>query len=239
MTKFLRFNQVLFPAFFSLLLFMLPLLLSAQEAPVSASFTPPDGWEEGDEIEMIIEYGSVDHELRNITEVGFEIEMPEGVTISSSSELAVTADNSWFAFDNFWTGSAEVANDGHSVTVSLARTNSTPASGYGEVARVKGLMVEIIEIMMKNGYQSSGEVLFQKSSAPFAISTTYDGASLSVAGAPEEASYTVVDMSGRVLAQHSGSTEIPLAVSGRQLLIVYARDNQGNAAHRIIQIDTN
>lgn len=239
MTKSLRFNQFLFPAFFTLLLFVFPLVLSAQEAPVSVSFTPPDGWEEGDEIEMIIDYGSVDHELRNLTEVSFEIEMPEGVTVDTESELTVTADNSWFAFDNFWTGSAEVTNDGYSVNVSLARTNSTPASGYGEVARVKGLMVEIIEIMMKNGYQSSGEVLFQKSSAPFAISATYDGASLAITGAPEGSSYKVVDLAGRIIAEQSRSNEIPLTLSGRQLLIVYATDEKGNAAHRIIQLEAN
>lgn len=236
MTKFLRFNQLLFPALFSLLLFMFPMVLSAQEAPVSVSFTPPDGWEEGDEIEMIIDYGSEDYELKNLTEVVFQIEMPEGTSIASSSELEVYAENSWFAFDNYWTGSAEAANDGSVVNISLVRTNGTPASGYGEVARVKGLVVEIAEIMMKNGYQSSGEVLFERSSTPFSISTTYNGSSLTVDGAPDGSMFTIVDFSGRVLAQQSNSNEIPLPLTTRQMVVLYVKDLRGNATHKLLQL---
>lgn len=236
MTKFLRFNQLLFPALFSLLLFMLPVVLSAQEAPVSVSFTPPDGWEEGDEVEMIIDYGSEDYELKNLIEVAFQIEMPEGTSISTSSDLEVYADNSWFAFDNNWTGSAEVANDGSVVNVSLVRTNGTPASGYGEVARVKGLVVEIGEIMMKNGYQSSGEVLFDRKSTPFSLSTTYNGSSLKVDGAPVGSMFTVVDFSGRVLAQQSNSNEISLPSTTRQLVVLYVKDQNGNATHKLLQL---
>ncbi len=229
MRKILRFNLFTLPAFCSLLLFLLPLALAAQEAPVSVSFTPPDGWEQGDVIEMIIDYGSEDHELRNLTEVAFLIEMPEGVSISGSSELEVYAPNSWFAHDNYWEGSAEIANNGTAVTVSLVRTNGTPASGYGEVARVKGLSVVIEEIILKTGLNASIEV--SKQLALTHLIDSRDGLILAE-DAPQGAILEVYNSQGQLLRTSLASDGLDLQELGNQILFVKLTTNGQYLDHK-------
>lgn len=228
LTRFIPFSL---SPFCALILCLLPLALAAQEAPVSVSYTPPDGWEQGDQIEMIIEYGSVDHELRNISSVSFEIEVPEGVSISTSGELQVTADNSWFAFDPNWEGSAEVFNDGHTINVSLSRTNGSPASGQGEVARVKGLSVVIEEIILKNSQTGSIEVTRKLAGAHYI--NAQDGFLLA-SDAPEGAVLEVFNSQGQLLATNRASEGVKLQELGNQILFVKLASNGQLLDHKVM-----
>lgn len=227
MTNLPRFNRFVFPAFCSFLLLLFPLALLAQEAPVSVSFTPPDGWEEGDEIEMIIHYGSEEVPLENVTDVQFEIEMPEGTSVENTSELVIHGENSWFTFDNGWTGSAEIANDGYSIIVSLSRTNGRPASGHGEVARVKGLIVEVAEIIWKG--EVSGEVSVSYQLASSQRHMAFDSVSkrISTTDLPKGAIIQLMDAMGRTIL--SGPVDQPLdlsALPAQYYVAVVSNENQ-------------
>lgn len=222
MIKVFRFNPFLFPAFCSLLLLFCPLALSAQEPPVSVSFTPPDGWEEGDEVEMIIEYGSEEIPGKNVTDVQFEIEMPEGTSVSNTSSLEVTADNSWFGFDHEWFGSAEFTNEGYSVLVSLSRSNGSPVSGYGEVARVKGLVMEIDEIIWKTEVKGNIKVTFDRSKEITTLFYSPDLDRVLGTGFPSGTELQLLDMNGRTIASGDLENGIDVSVFTPQLYFVKA-----------------
>lgn len=231
MTKLIRFNQFTLPAFCVFILSLLPLALVAQEAPVSVSFTPPDGWEEGDEIEMIIDYGSEEVPLNNITEVQFEIEMPEGTTLAISSELEVTADGSWFAYDNAWTGSAEITNDGYSVIVTLGRTNGRPASGQGEVARVKGLIVEVAEIIWKGEVEGNARVSSQLQSQERHLEFDMVSKQVSAKDLPEGAIIQLMDATGRILLTGTAAEGLDLSGLTSQYYIAVVKNQAQYLEH--------
>ena len=209
---------------------MFPLMLSAQDAPVSVSFSPPEGWETGDEIEVTIDYGTQAEPVEDLLTVRFEIDMPEGTSIDrDASNLEVDASGTWFGSDGAWSGTAEAVNGGTQLVVSLARTNETPVSGYGEVARVKGLSVVIEEIFLKSfgpGAISIDHAEYQK------IGMSLDQGIVSGVDAPETAVVEVYDASGRMLASGRAQEGIAITPFPNQILFVRLQNNGNYLNHR-------
>lgn len=231
MTKFLRLNRAFYPAFCSLFMVLLPLGLMAQQAPVSVAFTPPDGWQEGDEIELIIDYGTEDIPVEEVTDVQFVIEMPEGTSLSSESDLVVTADDSWFAFDNGWTGTAELSDGGYGLIVSLSRTNGHPATGYGEVARVKGLIVEVAEIIWKGEYHGNASVAFALTASRNHLVYDLYSKQLVASDLPEGAVIHLMDATGRVILAGTAEEEMDLSALPAQYYIAVVKQGAAYLDH--------
>lgn len=193
-------------------------MLSAQDAPANVSFSPPEGWETGDEIEVTIGYGTESEPVENLMEVRFEIDLPEGTLLDrESSNMAVDADGSWFGYDHAWVGFAEAASGGSKLLVSLSRTNEIPVSGFGEIARVKGLSVVIEEIFLKRfgpGAISIDHAGFQP------IKMELIQGIVSASEAPAAATLEVYDASGRMLATGEAHQGIPITQFPNQLLFV-------------------
>ena len=218
----------------ALLFFTLPFLLMAQLGEVQVSLTPPDGWENGDAIEISIEYGTEDNPIGEITEVQFEIVMPEGVRISSQSEISILGEGSWFAFDDNWSGTTESLRDGEILLLSLFRTNNQPVRGYGEIAVLRGVIVEIDEIHMKSGLTANASVINLEKGLGYEFSYFFTEQVIQVANAPESAQLEIVDMQGRVVLKGNAREGISMAQLPAQLWVLRLSDASGYLGHQKI-----
>ena len=138
---------------FLIFILALPFQLWAQP-PVNAYFNP-ENFEDGDEIELVIEYGDEENQLEKVNSLHFEIGY-SGFEVDESSVLSVDAGGtSWFGGDGNYNAWVEVDPEGHLFIVDLERTSGL-VSGFGYVARVKGIIVEVEEISAKRGPFVSG-----------------------------------------------------------------------------------
>ncbi len=219
-----------------LLMLSLPLLVSAQSGRVEAIFTPPSGWETGDPVELIINYGTQDNPIGEITSVQFEVQMPEGASIDPDCErdLDVSADNSWFAPDNNWAGTAELSGDGQVIIVSLIRTNQEPVSGFGEILRVKGLIVVIEEIMLKNEPELKAKVSMQSQLSELSMIVDQQAGLVRAYNAPSGSTLELLDLQGRVLANASAEEGLLMPSLPAQILWVRVRIGKQTLAVRAI-----
>lgn len=206
---------------------LFPLGLSAQEGPVSISFSPPEGWVSGDEVEVTINYGTESQPIEELLEVQFEIEMPEGTRINADqSELITDASGTWFGADGAWSGTAESSHDGAVLLVSLARTNERPASGYAEVARVKGLVMEIDEIFLKS--TPKGEISVLKEQLKKDVGLVVTSTQVLVDNQHElavGATLEVYDFFGNLIGRDLATNGVQFAQAGNRAVIVLLREN--------------
>lgn len=212
------------------------MLAMAQPGRVEAFFTPPSGWETGDPIELIIHYGTQDNPIEDITSVQFEVQMPAGSTIDLECEenLVVSADNSWFAPDNNWSGTAELSGDGQVIIVSLVRTNEQPVSGFGEILRVKGLIVVIEEIILKNEPTASARVSMQAQLSDLRMFVDQQSGLVRVYNAPAGSTLELLDIQGRVLASAVAEEGFRFPDQPAQILWVRLRSGQQTLAVQAI-----
>ncbi|MEZ4777003.1 MAG: T9SS type A sorting domain-containing protein [Bacteroidia bacterium] len=196
------------PIAFSLLLFF----NQSFAQPVNAYFDPPE-FENGDKIELVIEYGSPDDPVQNALTAHFEIAY-DGFEIDESSKLSVDASGaSWFGWDEAYTGRITVNHTLHVITVDLERDES-PVSGEGFIARGSGVTVFIEEINAKRS--PSLNVVEVNYAFPAPQSLYYDALNnilnITLSETNHFIQIDVFDLSGRVIySSQTLEEELPMS----------------------------
>lgn len=199
------------PVAFSLLLFSLLFFNQSFAQPVNAYFDPPE-FENGDEVELVIEYGSVDDPVQNALSAHFEIAY-DGFEIDESSKLSVDAAGaSWFGWDEAYTSRITVNHTLHVITVDLER-NESPVSGYGYVAKGSGITIFIEEINAKRS--PSLNVVEVNYAFPAPQSLNYDALTNTLNISLSETNHfiqiDVFDLSGRTIySSQTALEELPM-----------------------------
>ncbi len=207
-------------------LFAMSMSLSVAQGEVSVMFNPPDGWESGDPIQMIIHYGTPEAPIELISEVTFEIELPDGMLVTDASQAQLDLDRSWFQGNGYWDGEVDVRRNGKLVVVSLVRSTDDPIGGHGEIARVIEMTYEIDELSMKNAPQAQATVSRLHLMPVWVMAIDPIHSVIHVPDASEETMLELLDLQGRTIARGPAKVGISAARYPRQVMMV--RLSQGN-----------
>lgn len=208
-------------------------IAQAQSHPVFLTYSPEDGWENEQDVELSVAYGNEDSYPEEVTQVEVTIQL-EGARVAPHSRPEIEGmPNSWFTGDGQWSGETYVERDGQIVRLLLTRQPNSPAGGYGELCRLKGLTLEIEEIRMKDGPAISaiGHHLHQVDI--FWESATQE---LSVEGASDAGVLRVVDMSGRIVYEGASRNGAQISLPPSNLYAVVVIDQGVVVATRKISV---
>ncbi len=211
-----------------------PAFAFGQSTPVEAYLSPPDGLESGDLVDLTILYGTEEEPSDDITEAHFEIVMPEGVAVAQNSEEAVDEEQSWFAIDENWYGTVETDPSGTEMIVSLYRRDEQPVRGHGEIAVIKGIIVDVGEIYMKGPAHPaiSGR---SANRSPIQFDYSVSGDVLSITDAPDGTTFKVVDLAGRELVAATQSRNLRIRSATNQILVVHAQGSDSRQGYRMLR----
>jgi hypothetical protein len=131
------------------------LLLSAVAAqPVSVSISPSH-YSDGDTIRLDVSAGSVSEPFSEVLSLIVSYSC-SGCSFGSGSVPSVSLEQpSWFADDSNWAASHEFSSDRKQYRLTLDRTDSQPRSGYGYLASIGGVIIEIEDILKREAFVSA------------------------------------------------------------------------------------
>lgn len=220
--------------------FSLQTTVLAQNVPVYAYYQPAE-FGDGDEISIHVKLGNNYNQVFFAQALQFKISY-ELFEISPESEIEQEAGfMSWFGGDGNYTGTQYVDHENKQIVVNMFRTNGEPMSGFGYTTQLRGIIVEMEEIMGKTNLQPGAievaimEDVKTRLGINWSLSSERDQILLRNSGESVIEEVKVFNLAGQVVAEGIGSYgEISTSSLSPQAYVLHVRTNQGSFSEKIL-----
>ncbi|MEO1212600.1 MAG: T9SS type A sorting domain-containing protein [Bacteroidota bacterium] len=212
----------------------------AQNVPVYASYEPEE-FGDGDEISIQVKLGDENNQIYFAQAIQFKISY-ELFEINPESEIEQKAGYlSWFGGDGNYSGTQYVDHATKQIVVNMFRTNGEPMSGFGYTTRLRGIIVEMEEIMGKTNLQPGAievaimEDVKTRLGINWSLSNESDQILLRNSGEAEIEEVKVFNLAGQVVAEGLGANgQISTSQLSPQAYVLHVRTNQGSFSEKIL-----
>ena len=224
-------------AFFS---FSFQSTVLAQNVPVYAFYEPAE-FGDGDEISIHVKLGDENNQIYYAEALQFKISY-ELFEINPESEIEQEATYaSWFGGDGNYSGTQYVDHATKTIVVNMFRTNGEPMSGFGYTTRLRGIIVEMEEIMGKTNLRPGAievaimEDVKTRLGINWAVSSESDQILVRNLGESVIEEVKVFNLAGQVVAEGLGMDgQIPTSSLSSQAYVLHVRTNQGSFSEKIL-----